>query len=98
VVEALHPARARFDLGALLVPRADELRLALLLDLPIGARTMKRPRTKNVRDPLLEACSACKAGVGEPCKSVDKDGAPLALAPRASRLVHAARLEHGDPP
>lgn len=57
---------------------------------------MTAKRAKNraaVDDPHKRACSACGARVDEACKTVGKNGKPLPRVPRASRLVHAARLE-----
>jgi hypothetical protein len=51
---------------------------------------------KNADDPLRRACPACGAAAGAGCKdNAIKEGSRLSLIPRATRLVHAARLEEG---
>jgi len=50
-----------------------------------------RKRTRKAADPFLHACTTCGAEVGKPCITEGNDHKPLAL--RATRLVHAARLE-----
>lgn len=52
-------------------------------------------RRRAVTDPHIRCCPACAAGIGEGCRTVVKDGKALSRVPRASRLVHAARLEEG---
>ena len=52
---------------------------------------MTRKRTRKAADPFLHACTTCGAEVGKPCITEGNDHKPLAL--RATRLVHAARLE-----
>lgn len=49
----------------------------------------RKPKPK-APDPLLRACTACGARIGEGCRYT-ADHKPL--LPRATRLVHAARLE-----
>jgi hypothetical protein len=44
-------------------------------------------------DPFRNACTACGALVNEPCNTVGKNQIPLVS--RASRLVHATRLQEG---
>lgn len=52
-----------------------------------------KKRRAAATDPLLNACTSCGAGIGQGCATVGKDGKPLTRITRASRLVHAARLE-----
>jgi len=52
----------------------------------------KKQRTA-ATDPLLNPCTACGVGIGEGCRTVGKNGTPLPRITRATRLVHAARLE-----
>jgi hypothetical protein len=52
----------------------------------------KKQRTA-ATDPLLRACTACGALIGQGCYTVGRDGKQLPRITRASRLVHAARLE-----
>lgn len=54
---------------------------------------MTRKRAaKAADDPLLRACTACGARIGEGCKTVGKNDNRRTYA---SRLVHAVRLEEG---
>jgi len=55
---------------------------------------MTRKRKIKGTDPLLRACTACGAPIGEGCRNVGNDARPLVV--RATRLVHAARLEAQD--
>jgi hypothetical protein len=52
-----------------------------------------KKRAPKVTDPLQRDCTACGALVGKPCLNVGKNGNPIPLVPRASRLVHADRIE-----
>lgn len=50
-----------------------------------------RKRRRAVDDPFKRDCTACGARVNEPCRALDKHSKPLVS--RATRLVHADRLE-----
>lgn len=54
----------------------------------------RKPR-RNVDDPLLRDCPACGARKGQGCNTVGKNSKPLIT--RATRLVHADRLEGTAP-
>lgn len=51
---------------------------------------MSRKRIAKADDPLLRPCTACGARKGEGCRTNVKDSK---LVSRATRLVHADRLE-----
>lgn len=52
---------------------------------------MSRKRSTKSEDPFLNPCTACGAEVGGPCITEGNDHKPLTS--KATRLVHAARLE-----
>ena len=52
---------------------------------------MPRKRTTKSEDPFRNPCMACGADVGKPCDTTGKNSRPLVS--KATRLVHAARLE-----
>jgi hypothetical protein len=52
---------------------------------------MPRKRATKSEDPFRFPCSACGARVGRPCNTLGNDSKPLVS--KATRLVHAARLE-----
>lgn len=54
-----------------------------------------KKRAPKVSDPLLRDCPACGVAAGKGCNAITKNGEPLPMLPRASRLVHADRLEGG---
>ena len=51
----------------------------------------RKTQRRDVDDPLLRDCPACGARKRQGCKLVGNDDKPIAT--KATRLVHAARLE-----